>query len=98
MTAEEEANIDWSLTTWKGSRLQQHRESTGFRFVGNLRSSKASARSPESFKSSANAKIFLTFPSRQASAFAGQRCENIHRHRQRRERTKSIPGYGIIYF
>lgn len=26
MTAEEEANIDWSLTTWKGSRLQQHRE------------------------------------------------------------------------
>src|SRR5947207_12713969 len=26
MTAEEESNIDWSLTTWKGSRLQQHRE------------------------------------------------------------------------
>ena len=26
MTAEEQANIDWSLTTWKGSRLQQHRE------------------------------------------------------------------------
>lgn len=26
MTAEEEANIDWSVTTWKGSRLQQHRE------------------------------------------------------------------------
>jgi hypothetical protein len=26
MTADEEANIDWSLTTWKGSRLQQHRE------------------------------------------------------------------------
>ncbi len=26
MTAEEEANIDWNLTTWKGSRLQQHRE------------------------------------------------------------------------
>ena len=26
MTAEEQANIHWSLTTWKGSRLQQHRE------------------------------------------------------------------------
>ena len=26
MTAEEQANIDWTLTTWKGSRLQQHRE------------------------------------------------------------------------
>ena len=26
MTAEEESNVDWSLTTWKGSRLQQHRE------------------------------------------------------------------------
>ena len=26
MTAEEESRIDWSLTTWKGSRLQQHRE------------------------------------------------------------------------
>jgi hypothetical protein len=26
MTPEEEANIDWNLTTWKGSRLQQHRE------------------------------------------------------------------------
>ncbi|MGH7982234.1 MAG: hypothetical protein ACREFF_03700 [Candidatus Udaeobacter sp.] len=26
MTAEEQANIDWGLTTWKGSRLQQHRE------------------------------------------------------------------------
>jgi hypothetical protein len=26
MTTKEEANIDWSLTTWKGSRLQQHRE------------------------------------------------------------------------
>jgi hypothetical protein len=26
MTPEEEAKIDWSLTTWKGSRLQQHRE------------------------------------------------------------------------
>jgi hypothetical protein len=26
MTAEEKAKVDWSLTTWKGSRLQQHRE------------------------------------------------------------------------
>ena len=26
MTNDEEPNIDWSLTTWKGSRLQQHRE------------------------------------------------------------------------
>ena len=26
MTPEEDAKIDWSLTTWKGSRLQQHRE------------------------------------------------------------------------
>lgn len=26
MTAEGDANIDWDLTTWKGSRLQQHRE------------------------------------------------------------------------
>ncbi len=26
MTPEEEASIDWSLTTWKGSRRQQHRE------------------------------------------------------------------------
>jgi hypothetical protein len=26
MTIEEESKIDWSLTTWKGSRLQQHRE------------------------------------------------------------------------
>jgi len=26
MTSEEESKIDWSLTTWKGSRLQQHRE------------------------------------------------------------------------
>jgi hypothetical protein len=26
MTAQEESEIDWSLTTWKGSRLQQHRE------------------------------------------------------------------------
>jgi hypothetical protein len=26
MTAEEESNINWGLTTWKGSRLQQHRE------------------------------------------------------------------------
>jgi hypothetical protein len=26
MTGNEESEIDWSLTTWKGSRLQQHRE------------------------------------------------------------------------
>lgn len=26
MTPDEEAQIDWSLTTWKGNRLQQHRE------------------------------------------------------------------------
>ncbi len=26
MTPREESEIDWSLTTWKGSRLQQHRE------------------------------------------------------------------------
>jgi hypothetical protein len=26
MTGEEDPDIDWSLTTWKGSRLQQHRE------------------------------------------------------------------------
>jgi hypothetical protein len=26
MTSDEESKIDWSLTTWKGSRLQQHRE------------------------------------------------------------------------
>jgi hypothetical protein len=26
MTAEEESKIDWNLCTWKGSRLQQHRE------------------------------------------------------------------------
>ena len=26
MTGDEESKIDWSLTTWKGSRLQQHRE------------------------------------------------------------------------
>jgi len=26
MTAKDEAKIDWNLTTWKGSRLQQHRE------------------------------------------------------------------------
>jgi hypothetical protein len=26
MTPDEEAKIDWNLTTWKGSRLQQHRE------------------------------------------------------------------------
>lgn len=26
MTADEESDIDWSLATWKGSRLQQHRE------------------------------------------------------------------------
>lgn len=26
MTDETEAKIDWSLTTWKGSRLNQHRE------------------------------------------------------------------------
>jgi hypothetical protein len=26
MTAEEESKIDWSLCTWRGSRLQQHRE------------------------------------------------------------------------
>jgi len=26
MTSEEESKIDWSLTTWKGSRIQQHRE------------------------------------------------------------------------
>ena len=26
MTGKEEPDIDWSLTTWKGSRLQQHRE------------------------------------------------------------------------
>jgi len=26
MTGKEESNIDWALTTWKGSRLQQHRE------------------------------------------------------------------------
>lgn len=26
MTGSDESNIDWSLTTWKGSRLRQHRE------------------------------------------------------------------------
>jgi hypothetical protein len=26
MTGKEEPDIDWDLTTWKGSRLQQHRE------------------------------------------------------------------------
>lgn len=26
MTEKHERNINWSLTTWKGSRLQQHRE------------------------------------------------------------------------
>jgi len=26
MTAKEESDINWGLTTWKGSRLQQHRE------------------------------------------------------------------------
>jgi hypothetical protein len=26
MTKKRESDIDWSLTTWKGSRLQQHRE------------------------------------------------------------------------
>ncbi len=26
MTSDEESKIDWSLTTWEGSRLQQHRE------------------------------------------------------------------------
>lgn len=26
MTPEHEDGIDWNLTTWKGSRLQQHRE------------------------------------------------------------------------
>ena len=26
MTRDDESKIDWSLTTWKGSRLQQHRE------------------------------------------------------------------------
>jgi len=26
MTGKEEPDIDWSLMTWKGSRLQQHRE------------------------------------------------------------------------
>jgi len=26
MTSNDDANIDWSQTTWKGSRLQQHRE------------------------------------------------------------------------
>jgi hypothetical protein len=26
MTAKTKPEIDWSLTTWKGSRLQQHRE------------------------------------------------------------------------
>ena len=26
MTSEEESKIDWNLTTWKGSRLQQHRK------------------------------------------------------------------------
>ncbi len=26
MTGKEEPDIDWSLSTWKGSRLRQHRE------------------------------------------------------------------------
>ena len=26
MTSNDDPKIDWNLTTWKGSRLQQHRE------------------------------------------------------------------------
>jgi len=37
MTGKEEPNIDWSLTTWKGSRLQQHllawRKSRGLPYI-----------------------------------------------------------------
>ncbi len=37
MTPEEEARIDWSLTTWKGSRRQQHREFLELTFREKLR-------------------------------------------------------------
>jgi len=32
MTGNEEPDIDWSVMTWKGSRLQQHREFYAFPF------------------------------------------------------------------
>lgn len=36
MTAQPEDPIDWSLTTWKGSRLQQHREFQALPFARKL--------------------------------------------------------------
>jgi hypothetical protein len=36
MTRKPERGIDWSLTTWKGSRLQQHREFQALSFSRKL--------------------------------------------------------------
>ena len=36
MTAKNEPKIDWSLTTWKGSRRQQHREFLALSFARKL--------------------------------------------------------------
>ncbi len=36
MTAKTEPVIDWSLTTWKGSRRQQHREFLALPFARKL--------------------------------------------------------------
>jgi hypothetical protein len=36
MTRKPEPPVDWSLTTWKGSRLQQHREFQALPFARKL--------------------------------------------------------------
>lgn len=36
MTGKPDDSIDWSLTTWKGSRLQQHREFYALSFARKL--------------------------------------------------------------
>ena len=36
MTARPDDSIDWTLTTWKGSRLQQHREFHALPFASKL--------------------------------------------------------------
>ena len=50
MTTKPKPEVDWSLTTWKGSRLQQHREFQALPFARKLEVMDELQASVDSFK------------------------------------------------
>lgn len=56
MTTKPKPEVDWSLTTWKGSRLQQHREFQALPFARKLEVMDDLQAGVESFKLAPSAK------------------------------------------